>query len=158
MTAPHRFFDPLLTDEQAEAMLRLCESFGSYGTYSKETIEDGFGAPGVHEVARHEAPSPSWGLRRVSIHHPRQEGSAPWPVVFFAHGFGATQPLHYRQLVDHLLAWSHNCGDAAVELRVTDSNAPAVALYEHLGFVRTGETEPLESDPTLTTLVLRRTF
>ena len=43
MTAPHRFFDPLLTDGQAEAMLRVCERFGSYGTYSEEAIEDAFG-------------------------------------------------------------------------------------------------------------------
>lgn len=43
MSAPHHFFDPLLPDEQADAMLRLCESYGAYGTYSEEGIEDGFG-------------------------------------------------------------------------------------------------------------------
>lgn len=43
MTASYRFFDPLLPDEQADAMLRLCERFGTYGTYGEEGIEDGFG-------------------------------------------------------------------------------------------------------------------
>ena len=35
-------FDPLLSEAQAEAMLRLCERFGSYGTYAEEAIEDDF--------------------------------------------------------------------------------------------------------------------
>ncbi len=44
MGAPYQLFDPLLPSEQADAMLRLCERFGSYGTYSEEAIEDDFGA------------------------------------------------------------------------------------------------------------------
>ena len=43
MTARHELIGPLLPDEQADAMLRLCERFGSYGTYGEEGIEDGFG-------------------------------------------------------------------------------------------------------------------
>jgi hypothetical protein len=37
-----QLFDPLLSGAQAEAMLRLCERFGSYGTYAEEAIEDDF--------------------------------------------------------------------------------------------------------------------
>jgi hypothetical protein len=37
-------FDPLLDEPQAEAMLRLCERFGRYGTYAEEAIEHDFGA------------------------------------------------------------------------------------------------------------------
>jgi hypothetical protein len=37
-----QLFDPLLPQPQADAMLRLCERFGSYGTYSEEAIEDDF--------------------------------------------------------------------------------------------------------------------
>src|SRR3972149_11034239 len=36
-------FDPLLPEEGAVAMLRLCERFGRYGTYAEEAIEDDFG-------------------------------------------------------------------------------------------------------------------
>ncbi len=39
----HVHLDPLLTDEGARAMLRLCEGFGRYGTYAEEAIEDDFG-------------------------------------------------------------------------------------------------------------------
>lgn len=49
---PYQRFDPLLPDGQAEAMLRLCEDFGRYGTYSEEGIDDDFG-PGLTQ--RHDA-------------------------------------------------------------------------------------------------------
>jgi hypothetical protein len=35
-------FDPLFPDAQADAMLRLCERYGRYGTYAEEAIEDDF--------------------------------------------------------------------------------------------------------------------
>jgi len=37
-------FDPLLAEADADAMLRLCERFGRYGTYAEESIADDFGA------------------------------------------------------------------------------------------------------------------
>jgi hypothetical protein len=37
-----QLFDPLLSEAQAEAMLRLCERHGSYGTYAEEAIENDF--------------------------------------------------------------------------------------------------------------------
>jgi len=36
-------FDPLLPEEGAREMLRLCERFGRYGTYAEEAIEEDFG-------------------------------------------------------------------------------------------------------------------
>jgi hypothetical protein len=36
MTAPFRIFDPLLPAAEADAMLRLCERFGSYRTYAED--------------------------------------------------------------------------------------------------------------------------
>jgi len=36
-------FDPLLPEAGAQAMLRLCERFGRYGTYAEEAIADDFG-------------------------------------------------------------------------------------------------------------------
>jgi hypothetical protein len=35
-------FDPLFPEAQADAMLRLCERYGRYGTYAEEAIEDDF--------------------------------------------------------------------------------------------------------------------
>ena len=37
-----QLFDPLLSDAEAQAMLRLCERHGRYGTYAEEAIEDDF--------------------------------------------------------------------------------------------------------------------
>jgi hypothetical protein len=42
-SVPYHHFDPLLPEGEAEAMLRLCERFGRYGTYAEEGIEDDFG-------------------------------------------------------------------------------------------------------------------
>jgi hypothetical protein len=41
--APYRAFDPLFGDEQADAMVRLCEDFGCYGMYSEEGTADDWG-------------------------------------------------------------------------------------------------------------------
>jgi hypothetical protein len=38
----YQLFDPLFPAAQAEAMLRLCERYGRYGTYAEEAVEDGF--------------------------------------------------------------------------------------------------------------------
>ena len=38
--APYRVFDPLFGEEQAAAMVRLCEDFGCYGMYSEEGTGD----------------------------------------------------------------------------------------------------------------------
>ena len=38
-TPTYRVFDPLLPQPQADAMLRLCERFGTYGMYSQEASE-----------------------------------------------------------------------------------------------------------------------
>jgi hypothetical protein len=53
MTAPYRIFDPLLADAQADAMLDLCRSFGSYGMYSEEGTADdwGTGLPQRYDAA-----------------------------------------------------------------------------------------------------------
>jgi hypothetical protein len=38
-----RWFDPLMSDSEANEMLRLCERFGSYGLYSEENVESEIG-------------------------------------------------------------------------------------------------------------------
>jgi GNAT superfamily N-acetyltransferase len=47
------------------------------------------------------------------------------------------------ELVQALLNWARAGGARSVELWVTEDNAPAVRLYESLGFVPTGDSAPL---------------
>lgn len=49
-----------------------------------------------------------------------------------------------RELVRAVLAWA---GDSPVSLWVTRGNDPAYELYASLGFVETGDHQPLPSDP-----------
>ncbi len=48
------------------------------------------------------------------------------------------------------MQWARAEGAAQVSLWVTQTNEPAVRLYERLGFAPTGASKPLPSDPRLT--------
>jgi ribosomal protein S18 acetylase RimI-like enzyme len=52
-----------------------------------------------------------------------------------------------RRLVNAVIDWAADTGASAVGLWVTRGNAPAQLLYESMGFVETGEYQPLPSDP-----------
>jgi GNAT superfamily N-acetyltransferase len=61
-------------------------------------------------------------------------------------------------LVEAVAGWARDAGADHVRLAVTDCDEcrPAAALYRKLGFVDTGEREPLDWNPSLTTRVLSR--
>jgi len=63
-----------------------------------------------------------------------------------------------RALVEAVAGWAGNLGAVHVRLAVTDGDEcrPAAALYRRLGFVDTGEREPLEWNPSRVTRVLSR--
>lgn len=51
-----------------------------------------------------------------------------------------------RLLVDAVLDWARACGALTVELWVTRGNVVAENLYQAMGFVGTGDYQPLPSD------------
>lgn len=51
------------------------------------------------------------------------------------------------ELVRAVLGWANGTGATTVDLWVTRGNEAAVRLYEAVGFERTGEYQPLPSDP-----------
>jgi GNAT superfamily N-acetyltransferase len=62
------------------------------------------------------------------------------------------------QLVDAVIGWARDAGAQRLRLAVTDCDQalPAAALYRRLGFIDTGEREPLEWNPALITRILTR--
>lgn len=52
-----------------------------------------------------------------------------------------------RLLVKAVLDWARGCGAREVQLRVTRGNAAAECLYRAMGFIETGDYQPLPSDP-----------
>ena len=60
-----------------------------------------------------------------------------------------------QRFVDAVREWSIETGADEVKLWVVESNLPARTLYEKVGFVRTGESQPLASNPTLTDVRMR---
>jgi GNAT superfamily N-acetyltransferase len=61
-----------------------------------------------------------------------------------------------RALAEAVLDWARERGYGLIALWVTEGNAPAIALYERMGFVRTGRTDRLPSNPALETFEMER--
>jgi ribosomal protein S18 acetylase RimI-like enzyme len=61
-------------------------------------------------------------------------------------------------LVTTVLDWASKRNAATVHLWVTETNAPARALYERCGFTLTGERQPLPSDPSFGEVAMSRTL
>jgi GNAT superfamily N-acetyltransferase len=55
-------------------------------------------------------------------------------------------------LIDAAAAWARDQGHGALCLWVTESNQPALRLYERYGFTPTGDHQPLPSNPSLSEL------
>lgn len=54
-----------------------------------------------------------------------------------------------RRLVGEVAEWASEIKADAIELWVVETNLRAVRFYERLGFVDTGERQPMPRDPTL---------
>ncbi len=52
-------------------------------------------------------------------------------------------------LIEAVVAWVRSLGASRLQLWVTATNEPAIALYRRTGFVDTDETQPLPSNPSL---------
>ena len=59
-------------------------------------------------------------------------------------------------LVDAVVQWACACGAKCVQLWVTHTNHTAKSLYAQTGFVETGHTKPLPSNPTLQEVLMVR--
>ena len=54
-----------------------------------------------------------------------------------------------RCLVEHVPGWARDRGVRRLELWVTEHNGAGLALYAQCGFIATGESQPLPSNPAL---------
>jgi GNAT superfamily N-acetyltransferase len=59
-------------------------------------------------------------------------------------------------LVAAVIGWAAGRRATSVHLWVTETNAPARALYQRCGFALTGERQPLPSDPALSEVAMAR--
>ena len=59
------------------------------------------------------------------------------------------------QLIEAIISWSLGVGADAVQLWVVDDNVAARRLYERAGFVDTGVSQPLPSNPTVTETLMQ---
>ena len=63
-----------------------------------------------------------------------------------------------QMLIDHLIAELKNRGSHSLTLEVRASNAPAIGLYEKIGFAQVGCRKNYYRNPKEDALILRKTF
>lgn len=61
-----------------------------------------------------------------------------------------------QQLLERVVAWARQRGDAELALHVADGNPRALRFYEQAGFSLTGRAEPLRSDLSRCTWEMRK--
>jgi GNAT superfamily N-acetyltransferase len=59
-------------------------------------------------------------------------------------------------LIDAVAGWAREKNATSVHLWVTETNKPALRLYERCGFTPTGERQPLPSNPALSEIAMAR--
>ena len=63
-------------------------------------IDSGYGARGPFQVCRDSTPAPTMSGAWVYLFRPCRNDTA-WPVLFFLHGIGASDPVNYLELCEH---------------------------------------------------------
>lgn len=66
-------------------------------------IASGYGANGTFTVMDERFASPLFPTENVHVFRPAERSSVA-PVIFFAPGFGATDPANYRPLINHIVS------------------------------------------------------
>jgi hypothetical protein len=124
VSARHTTFPALLSDVDAEAMIRLCERFGSYGMYGQRPIEEDLGR-GLYQ--RHDA---AMNYVRTGGRFARQESFATLAVRtnYFRETYAYAEPV-----VDGIEGFLHHEGflAAARALYGRPVIAPAI-VYANL--------------------------
>ncbi len=95
----------------------------------------------------------SWLAQATCIHDPGT--GRPQLVGMFVDRDARGLGLAVR-LVEAVCAWAAASGDGEIDLWVTVTNSPAIALYQKCGFTYTGRTQPLEHTPSLHELEMVR--
>lgn len=145
----------LMRDIRLTALAEAPYAFGS--TYAREAAFTEGGWRGrisersvmflAHEETGDAAPA---GLAGVYVEDGAAELVSMW-VRPSARGLGVGEAL-----VGAAASWAKTRDFGSLSLWVTESNAPAVRLYERLGFGPTGERQPLPSDPALAEIRMSR--
>jgi ribosomal protein S18 acetylase RimI-like enzyme len=145
----------LMRDVRLAALAEAPSAFGS--TYAREAdfteerwrgrISERSVTFFAHEERADAAPA---GLVGVYVEDGDAELVSMW-VRPSARGLGVGAAL-----VEAAAVWAKTRDFGALFLWVTESNAPAVRLYERLGFTPTGERQPLPSNPALAEIRMSR--
>lgn len=145
----------LMRDVRLAALAEAPHAFGSTyareADFTEERWRDRISERSVTFFAHEEtADAPPAGLAGVYVEDGTAELVSMW-VRPSARGLGVGEAL-----VEAAAAWAKTRDFRSLFLWVTESNAPAVRLYERLGFTPTGERQPLPSDPALAEIRMSR--
>lgn len=147
----------LLRDVRLTALAEAPQAFGSThageAAFTEEQWRGRITERSVTFFAQEDSPgSLPVGLTAVYVEDGNANLVSMW-VRPSGRGLGVGEAL-----VEAAASWAkaHDC--PSLFLWVTESNAPAMKLYERCGFTPTGERQPLPSDPTLPEIRMGRTL
>ncbi|HZU77621.1 MAG TPA: GNAT family N-acetyltransferase [Dehalococcoidia bacterium] len=91
----------------------------------------------------------TWAGMATGLLEPGGDGERPAWVVGMWVDPGVRRRGVARSLLTVVADWARERGADVLNLDVTETNIPAIALYESLGFRASGATEPLPHTPAL---------
>jgi len=148
-----------IRDLRLRALIDAPDAFGSTYEDERESDETAWrswvtGWNGAEQVTVLALDGDAWVGLAVGVR---------WkPVDDVAHLFAMWVDAVYRgrgvggAMVEAIAEWALRTGAETLELRVTQANAPVVALYRGSSFVDTGERSPLRDGSSVMTMTMRR--
>lgn len=106
-------------------------------------IASGYGADGPYGVETQTIPHPAWNAE-VTLFYPAGRQNQATPVIFFGHGFAATNTLWYEGLMRHIASRGYTAIYSPYPIRGLDFDAKYEQLWQGFLAATQSSVQPLD--------------
>ncbi len=107
-------------------------------------IAAGYGADGPYAVKTQAIPHPAWAGQEVTLFYPAGLENQATPVIFFGHGFAATNTLWYDGLMRHIASRGYTAVYSPYSIRGLDFDAKYEQMWEGFLAATQSSVQPLD--------------